>query len=38
MGRDMRMRHKQYGSFICDKTTVSKALDLRALSVWEVAQ
>lgn len=38
MGRDMCMRHKQYGSFICDKTPVSKAVDLRALPVWEVVQ
>lgn len=38
MGRDMRRKHKHYGSFICDKTPVSKAVDLRALPVWEVAQ
>lgn len=38
MGRDMRMRHKQHGSFITDKNPVSKAVDLRALPVWEVAQ
>lgn len=38
MGRDMRRKYKQYGIFICDKTPVSKAVDLRGLPVWEVAQ
>lgn len=38
MGRDIRIRHEHYESFITDKTLVSKAVDLRALPVWEVAR